>query len=138
MEVRPYRSTDEGAVIALWQQCGLLRPWNDPIKDIERKLRVQPELFIVGTESGAIIASAMAGYDGHRGSVYYLAVAPDRQLQGSGRAMMQEIERRLVDMGCPKLNLLIRSDNSKVRKFYESIGYATQAVECMGKRLIPD
>ena len=138
MEIRPYRTDDKEAVIALWGRCGLLRAWNDPEKDIERKLNVQPELFLVGTDGGAIIACAMSGYDGHRGSVNYLAVDPAHQKQGCGRALMAEIENRLAAMGCPKLNILIRSDNRVVHKFYEALGYTVQAVQCVGKRLIPD
>ena len=76
MQIRPFQPADEAAVIALWEACKLTRPWNDPRKDIARKLAVQPELFLVGTVDGEIVATVMAGYEGHRGWVNYLAVAP--------------------------------------------------------------
>src|SRR6478736_7801509 len=106
MNIRPFQPADERAVIALWERCGLLRAWNDPVKDIQRKMSVQPELFLVGVaEAGELVASAMAGYDGHRAAVYYLAVQPELQARGVGRALMAEVERRLQAMGCPKLNI---------------------------------
>src|SRR5512141_715927 len=100
MQIRAFEISDKDAVIALWDRCGLLRAWNDPNKDIERKLLVQSELFLVGYEGGTLIATAMAGYDGHRGSVYYLAVEPGLQKRGIGRAIMAEVERRLLQCGC--------------------------------------
>ena len=130
--------SDRDAVIALWDRCSLLRAWNDPNKDIERKLLVQPELFLVGHEGGTLIASAMAGYDGHRGSVYYLAVDPALQKRGIGRAIMAEVERRLLQCGCPKINILIRTTNLVVQDFYTALGYRLEDIACMGRRLIPD
>ena len=138
MRVREFRLADEAVVIALWDVCDLLRPWNDPHRDIARKMRVQPELFLVGEIDGTVMASAMAGYDGHRGWVYYLAVSPDHQGAGHGRRLMREAEKRLLDMGCPKLNLQIRNTNHTVIDFYESIGYRSDDVVGYGKRLIPD
>jgi ribosomal protein S18 acetylase RimI-like enzyme len=136
--IRTFAPADEEAVVALWRAAGLTRPWNDPHKDIARKLAVQPELFLVGELAGEIIATAMAGYDGHRGSVYYLAVSPAHQRGGHARAMMEEVERRLEQMGCPKLNLMVRRDNSVAIGFYERIGYDEQSVITLGKRLIED
>jgi ribosomal protein S18 acetylase RimI-like enzyme len=139
MRIRPFEPSEQRAVIALWERCGLLRPWNDPARDIQRKLLVQPELFLVGSNgSGELIASAMAGYDGHRAAVYYLAVDPAHQSRGAGRALMAEVERRLVAMGCPKINILIRTSNVAVRGFYDALGYKADDVACMGKRLIAD
>ncbi|CAA0090996.1 Acetyltransferase YpeA [Halioglobus japonicus] len=138
MQVRTFRESDRSAVIALWQACDLTRPWNDPDKDISRKLAAQPELFLVGERDGEIIASAMAGYDGHRGSVFYLAVAPGFQQSGYGRELMSNIEERLLAMGCPKLNILVRSANQHVLDFYHTLGYVTDDVVSLGKRLIPD
>jgi ribosomal protein S18 acetylase RimI-like enzyme len=138
MLIRAFESSDQDDVISLWGRCGLLRPWNDPKKDIERKLALQPELFLVGCEATVLVASAMAGYDGHRGAVYYLAVEPGRQKLGLGRALMAEVERRLMQMGCPKINILIRSSNLVVQDFYVSLGYKAEAIACMGKRLIAD
>ena len=138
MKIRPYETADEAAVIALWQECKLTRPWNDPKKDIARKLTTQPELFLVGTLGGELIATAMAGYDGHRGSVYYLAVAPRHWRKAHGRALMQEVERLLLERGCPKLNLLVRTSNAEVIAFYRKLGYAIDQTACLGKRLVPD
>ena len=138
MTIRPFQPDDEAAVIDLWVRCDLTRPWNDPGKDIRRKSRVQPELFLVGEEEGAIVASAMAGYDGHRGWVNYLAVAPERRKRGLARAMMAEVERRLLAMGCPKLNLQIRGSNAAAIEFYRRIGYRPDDVLSFGKRLEHD
>lgn len=138
MHIRAFEVGDTERVVALWHKTGLTRPWNDPYKDIERKLTVQPELFLVGELNDEITATAMGGYDGHRGSVYYLAVSPRHTAQGYGRAIMRALEARLVAMGCPKLNLLFRSDNAAVQGFYQHAGYETQQVNCLGKRLIED
>lgn len=138
MQIRPFRPEDEAAVIALWQRCGLTRPWNDPHKDIQRKLTTQPELFLVGERDGLLVASVMAGFDGHRGWVNYLAVDPERQRQGLGRLLMREVEQRLCDLGCPKLNLQLRSDNQAVLAFYRRLGYEVDEVVSLGKRLIVD
>jgi ribosomal protein S18 acetylase RimI-like enzyme len=143
IHIRPFASEDEAAVVELWRACSLLRAWNDPHKDIARKRAVQSELFLVavaGQESGAqeIVGTAMAGYDGHRGSVYYLAVAPGRQRLALGRRLMAEVEERLLALGCPKLNLLVRSSNHEVQAFYEKLGYTRDDAFSLGKRLIPD
>lgn len=138
MIIRTFEKDDAQAVIALWEKCELTRPWNNPLKDISRKLKVQPELFVVGEIDGQIMASAMAGYDGHRGSVYYLAVAPEFQGGGHGRALMAWIEQALLEMGCPKLNIVVRTANEKVLRFYENLGYTTDDVVSLGKRFIPD
>jgi ribosomal protein S18 acetylase RimI-like enzyme len=139
MKIRPYQSDDRDAVIALWDECGLLRPWNDPYLDIERKLRVQPELFLVGVdEDQKIIASAMAGFDGHRGWVNYLAVAPGKRRLSLGRQLMDKAERLLKELGCPKLNLQVRAGNLEVLEFYRKLGYVQDEVVSLGKRLIRD
>lgn len=138
MEIRPYQTQDELAVVALWDVCGLTRPWNDPHRDIARKLTEQPELFLVGTETGRIIATAMVGFDGHRGWVYYLAVAPDFQRLSYGKALMLEAERLLIARGCPKVNLLVRSSNKQVIEFYLSLGYSQDDTVSLGRRLISD
>ena len=138
MHIRPFAPADEDAVVALWERCGLTRPWNDPRKDIRRKLAVRPDLFLVGVLGGEIIATAMAGYDGHRGWVYYLGVDPARQRNGHGRALMAEVERLLRAEGCPKINLMVRSTNAAVIEFYERLGYAQDDVAGLGKRLEHD
>jgi ribosomal protein S18 acetylase RimI-like enzyme len=138
VEIRPFQPDDEEAVVALWTACGLLRPWNDPHKDIRRKLAVRPDLFLVTVDAGAIVASVMAGYEGHRGWLNYLAVAPDRRRQGLGRALLAEAERRLAAAGCPKVNLQVRADNAGAVAFYRSVGYAVDDVVSLGKRLEHD
>lgn len=138
MKIRVFQSADEEAVVALWQECGLTRPWNDPRADIARKLTEQPELFLVGTVGTELVASAMAGFDGHRGWVYYLAVAPGYRTRAFGRALMQAVERRLMERGCPKVNLLVRSSNTEVIEFYRKLGYVQDEVVSLGKRLIHD
>ena len=138
MQIRAYAPEDEASVVRLWEVCGLVRPWNDPRRDIARKLSEQPELFLVGLWQGELVASAMAGFDGHRGWVNYLAVSPDHRKRSFGRQLMQEIERRLTERGCPKLNLQIRSSNKDVIAFYRKLGYAEDDVISLGRRLIRD
>lgn len=136
--VRPYREADEAQVVALWQECGLTRPWNDPHKDIARKLQVQRELFLVVEREGRVAATIMAGYDGHRGWVYYLAVAPAYRGQGIATQLMRHVEGELEARGCPKLSLLVRSTNAGVLAFYRKLGYAQDESVPLGKRLIAD
>ena len=138
MDIRPFSLKDEKAVKALWQKCDLVRPWNDPHSDIQRKLKVNPELFLVGTLGVKIIATAMGGYEGHRGWVNYLAVDPSHQRKGFGRQLMAEIEKRLLVLGCPKINLQVRNGNTSAMEFYSRIGYKNDNVISLGKRLIPD
>ena len=135
LNIRTFQSGDEEAVIALWRNCNLLRSWNDPQKDILRKLQVHPELFLVGLVGGRIVASIMAGYEGHRGWLNYLAVDPEHQRHGYARAMIEEAEHLLRATGCPKINLQIRSSNRSVIEFYRHIGYQVDDVVSMGKRL---
>jgi ribosomal protein S18 acetylase RimI-like enzyme len=137
-EVRAFRPEHTEAVVALWTACGLTRPWNDPRRDIERKLTVQPDLFLVAEREGEAVATAMAGYDGHRGWVYYLAVAPPFQGGGLGRLLMAEVEHRLAALGCPKVNVQVRSGNEAAGDFYRRLGYAEDGGTGFGKRLIPD
>jgi ribosomal protein S18 acetylase RimI-like enzyme len=138
MRIRPFEETDRDRVIGLWDRCGLLRPWNDPRRDIARKLQVQRELFLVGEMDGQVVAAMMVGYEGHRGWVNYLAVDPELQGRGFGREMMAEAERRLSDLGCPKVQLQVRKENVEALAFYRRLGYTEDAVVNMGKRLIRD
>ena len=138
MEIRQFQIQDEEAVVALWRSCDLLRPWNDPHKDIRRKLEVRPDLFLVGVLDGQIVASVMAGYEGHRGWLSYLGVAPEYQRHGLARAIVTEAERLLRAAGCPKINLQVRTSNQGVIEFYRRIGYSTDDVLSMGKRLEHD
>ena len=138
LKIRVFQQIDEAAVVALWQECGLTHPWNDPRADIARKLTEQPELFLVGTVGVELVATAMLGFDGHRGWVYYLAVSPAHRKHSYGRALMQEAERLLMERGCPKVNLLVRSSNAEVIEFYRKLGYVQDEVVSLGKRLIHD
>jgi ribosomal protein S18 acetylase RimI-like enzyme len=138
VEIRPFEPRDQGAVIALWRMCDLVRPWNDPVKDILRKLRVRPDLFLVSMLEGQVVGTVMVGYEGHRGWINYLAVDPAHQRQGLGRKLMQEAEALLRKTGCPKINLQIRTSNENVIEFYRRIGYAQDDVVSMGKRLEED
>lgn len=138
MHIRSFVESDQEAVIALWHACGLTRPWNDPGADIRRKLQVQRELFVVGVVDGVIVATGMAGYEGHRGWINYLGVHPDHQRRGHGVALMRHFEAQLLARGCPKINLQLRSANDEARRFYAAIGYAVDDVVCFGKRLIRD
>ena len=138
MLIRPFQLADEAAVIDLWRRCDLIRPLNDPFKDIQRKLAVQPELFLLGEIDGTLVASAMAGYEGHRGWINYLAVCPERRRQGLARQLMQHIEEKMLALGCPKLSLLVRNTNHEALAFYERLGYQIDASVSLGKRLISD
>ena len=137
MTIRPFRAADEEAAIALWRACEMLR-WTDPRKDIARKLRVNPEWFLVGEIDRHLMATCMVGYEGHRGWVNLLAIAPEYQTGGYGRAMMAEAERILRGVGCAKINLQVRAQNTKVIGFYERLGFASENLVSMGKRLTQD
>ena len=137
-QIRPFEDDDEAAVVALWQRCGLTRPWNDPAKDIRRKLAEQPELFGVMVEGGVIVGTVMAGYAGPRGWLHSLTIDPSRQQRGLGRQLVDWSEARLRERGCPKINLQIRQDNDAVLAFYAALGYANDNVVSLGKRLEHD
>ena len=138
MQILPYSPEYEAEVIELWRKCSLTRPVNNPQKDIERKMKVNPELFLIGVEKGKVIATAMGGYEGHRGWVNYLGVDPAYRKKGLGQQIMQALEERLLERGCPKLNLQVLATNTEAMKFYERTGYKRDEVISMGKRLIPD
>ena len=138
MDIRPFHPDDTDAVIQLWQACDLTRPWNDPRQDIVRKLEIQPEWFLVVEDVAGIVGTVMAGYEGHRGWINYLAVAPEHRRQGVGRRLMKHAEQRLREAGCPKINLQIRETNRAVAAFYRAIGYSVDEVVSMGKHLVAD
>ena len=138
MYIRTFKPEDETEVIELWRKCDLVRAWNDPKKDIKRKLETSQDMFLVGILDGKVCATAMGGYDGHRGWVNYLAVDPCTQNSGLGKRIMYEVEQRLRSMGCPKINVQIRSENIKAVEFYRKIGYSPDDVISVGKRIIED
>ena len=138
MQIRQFEPQDEEQVIALWRECNLVVPQNDPKKDIQRKLKVNPELFLVGAVDDKVVATIMGGYEGHRGWINYLAVSPSQQRKGYGRRIMEAVEIKLRAMGCAKINLQVRETNLTVIAFYKSIGYDVDHVIGMGKRLESD
>ncbi len=135
---RDFSSADTAGVVALWQECGLTRPWNDPVKDIRRKQTDKNGAFWVVCRGDEVIASVMIGYDGHRGTINYLAIAPAFQRSGLGAELMRRAEAFLIEIGCPKVSFCVRKDNLSVLAFYDRLGYAADDVHFLGKRLIPD
>jgi ribosomal protein S18 acetylase RimI-like enzyme len=136
--IRPFKPEDQEKVVGLWAECGLVVPQNNPERDIQRKLRVNSELFLVGILGNEVVGTCMAGYEGHRGWINYLAVHPDYRRLGITTIMMKAAEDKLRKMGCPKINVQIRISNQEVIKFYESIGFSDDQVVSMGKRLEDD
>ncbi len=126
LTVTPIRDADIDAVIALWQRCGLTRPWNDPAADIALARRGSNATILVGRHSDAVIASVLVGHDGHRGWVYYVAVDPEHRRKGHGLAIMSAAEDWLRGAGIEKMQLMVRPGNEPVKAFYESIGYGEQ------------
>jgi ribosomal protein S18 acetylase RimI-like enzyme len=124
LDIADIADADVTSVIALWQACGLTRPWNDPTADIALARRQPNSTVLIGRADNAIVATVMVGYDGHRGWVYYVATDPDRRAKGYGRAIMNAAEEWLRAAGIAKLQLLVRRDNARAGAFYQSIGYA--------------
>ena len=136
MEIRAYQDSDRDRVARLWREVFPdAPPWNDPIEDIGRKMKVQRGLFIVALSESEIIGTAMGGYDGHRGWVHLLAVSARHRTKGVGRALMRDVEARLAQIGCPKLNLQVRAENEVVVEFYRKLGYVIEPRVSMSKRL---
>ncbi|AWL30257.1 GNAT family acetyltransferase [Acinetobacter defluvii] len=136
--IRQYIDTDLEDIITLWEACDLTRPWNNPEIDIFRKIAQKDGLFLLAVKDEQLIATVMGGYDGHCGWVNYLAVHPHYQRNGVATALLQQLEKRLIAIGCPKLQLLIHKENIDVQSFYEQLGYEELEVICLGKRLIQD
>ena len=136
--IRTYRATDNNAVVELWRRCGLVVPWNDPQRDIDRKMGWNPQWFLVAELAGQVVATVMAGYDGHRGWINYLAVDPAHRRRGIARRLMARAEDELRKADCPKINLLVRTGNQDVVAFYETIGFSKDDVMSLGKRLVSD
>lgn len=123
LSIAPMADADVADVVALWQRCGLTRPWNDPASDIALARRGPHSAVLAGRDGDTIVATAMVGHDGHRGWVYYVAVDPDSQGKGLGRTMMAAVEDWLRAAGVPKLQLLVRRENAKASAFYQTLGY---------------
>ncbi|HEY0209147.1 GNAT family acetyltransferase [Acerihabitans sp.] len=138
MEIRVFRQDDFEEVITLWERCDLLRPWNDPEMDIERKMQCGADLFMVAEVAGEVVGSIMGGYDGHRGSAYYLGVHPDFRGRGIANALISRLEKKLIARGCPKVHLMVREDNEAVIGMYEKLEYELVESVTLGKRLIED
>lgn len=138
MDIRPFTPEDVGSIIELWKKCGLVVPQNDPWRDITRKMHVDPELLMVGVVDGQIVATVMAGYEGHRGWINYAAVHPGHRKQGHGRRMMHAAEQALAKLNCPKINLQVRSSNKDTVAFYDALGYHADDVVSLGKRLVKE
>jgi ribosomal protein S18 acetylase RimI-like enzyme len=128
LAIADIRDADVATVIALWRACGLTRPWNDPAADIALARRGPHSTVLIGRDDNAIVATAMVGHDGHRGWVYYVATDPNLRAKGYGRAIMNAAEDWLRAAGVPKLQLLVRPENSGVAAFYQSIGFGEQQV----------
>jgi ribosomal protein S18 acetylase RimI-like enzyme len=126
LTVAPIGDGDVADVIALWQRCGLTRPWNDPASDIALARKGENAAMLAGRDDSGIVASVLVGHDGHRGWVYYVAVDPDCRHKGYGRVIMDAAEHWLRLRGIEKLQLLVRPDNSQVQAFYQSLGYLEQ------------
>ena len=138
MKISEFTDDQSDKVIALWEKCGLTRSWNNPEKDIARKNNDKNGKFLIGQIDEVLMASIMIGYDGHRGSINYLAVDPDFSGAGYGKILIAEAEQLLLSVGCPKVNFCVRTDNNKVTEFYRQLGYAIEPVHLLGKRLIKD
>ena len=138
MNIREFILSDTTDVISLWEKCELTVPWNNPKKDIDRKMKVNPELFLVVEENNKIIGSIMGGYDGHRGWINYLAVCPGNRKKGIGKKLMSSIEKKFKEKGCPKINLQVRENNTEAIDFYHAIGYSVDKTISFGKRLAED
>ena len=134
-EIVGYDSKYQKAVIDLWRKCGLIVPQNDPVEDIQKKLVFQPELFFIASLKNKVIGSVMAGYDGHRGWLYYLAVLPEYQKKGYGRQLVEKAVSELRKLGCLKANLQVRTDNASVVDFYKHLGFKLEERVSLGLRL---
>ncbi|HEX4009489.1 MAG TPA: GNAT family acetyltransferase [Solirubrobacteraceae bacterium] len=135
MQIAPLSPDQHEAAVALWREAGLTRPWNDPVDDLQRAAARPGSTVLAATEDDRLLATAMVGHDGHRGWVYYVAVAPTARGRGLGRAIMGACEQWLAQHGVPKLNLMVRSDNAVATGFYAALGYSQDDVVVLAKRL---
>lgn len=138
MHIRPFQEADRAAVLALWQACGLTRPWNPPEGDLDRAVQSSSSAVLVAEEDGLLQGSVMVGDDGHRGWVYYLSVQPELRKSGLGQKLMGAAEDWLRARGCRKIELMVRNSNDGVIGFYEAIGYGQEPVTVLSRWLIDD
>jgi hypothetical protein len=123
MEIGDLSLAESEAAVALWEEAGLTRPWNDPRSDIRLALAGPDSTILAGRIEGRLIATAMVGWDGHRGWLYYLAVAKAERRRGYGARLVRAAEDWLAARQAPKLQMLIRAENQAVIAFYETLGY---------------
>ncbi|MBZ6416023.1 MULTISPECIES: GNAT family acetyltransferase [Methylobacterium] len=135
--IRPIEDADIPAVIALWHAAGVARPWNDPATDIAFARRGPHGTVLVAEIEGSVAATAMAGEDGHRGWLYYVAVAPEHQGGGLGRVMVEAAEAWLAARGVWKVQLLVRRENDSVLGFYDHLGYRDTNAVCLQRVIAP-
>jgi ribosomal protein S18 acetylase RimI-like enzyme len=135
MTIRPMQEDERAQVIGLWHACGLTRPWNDSDRDLSMALEAADATILVGEEDRRIVATAMVGFDGHRGWLYYFGVAPDRRGAGLGRQLYGAAEDWLRARGAPKVQLMVRDDNEEAIGFYRALGLEPQPIVTLGKRL---
>ena len=135
MKIISYHPQYQNAVIDLWKKCNLVVSQNDPVVDVQKKLDVQSELFLIALLKNEVIGSVMAGYDGHRGWLYYLAVLPEYQKKGYGGKLVKRAINELRKLGCLKVNLQVRSDNASLVNFYKHLGFKEEKRISLGMRL---
>ncbi len=133
--ITPASPEDCETVVSLWEAADLTRPWNDPRADFALALASPSSAVLLARHGDSVVGSVMVGFDGHRGWVYYLATAPNVRGNGIGRLLMEQAEAWLKARGCPKIQLMVRSDNHTARGFYDALGYELQDVVTIGKRL---
>lgn len=138
VEIRDLQAQEAEAAVALWEACGLTRPWNDPHADLSRALGGASSTVLVAWESARLVGTAMVGQDGHRGWVYYLAVTPGQRRGGVGRQLMGAAEAWLAQRGVPKIQLMVRNANAAALGFYAALGYTDQECVTLGRFLDPE
>jgi ribosomal protein S18 acetylase RimI-like enzyme len=135
MDVRRCTSDDRDLAVGLWTRCGLTRPWNNPAADFDLALSSASSTMLGGFVDSTLIASAMVGFDGHRGWVYYVSVEPAYRGRGFGARMMRAAETWLRHMGAPKIQFMVREEITSAVQFYGKLGFERQSVITLGRRL---
>jgi ribosomal protein S18 acetylase RimI-like enzyme len=136
LKIESYQLEHFEGVKLLWEEVFPNdSPWNRAEASIPAKMTVQPELLLVAIDDGAVVGTAMAGYDGHRGWLHAVAVRQSHRRRGIGTALVRRAEQGLKAIGCAKINLQVRATNDTVVSFYERLGYAIEERISMGKRV---